>query len=405
MLPVEIALRNLRVRLVQTGLTVAVVALGVAVALSVLLIAQGVKDGIKRASAPFDMIVGAKGSAMQLVMNTIFLQDIPVGNIPHDLYLLLKTDTRVKSAIPLGLGDNYKGFRIVGTTPDYFEMREKPTAPPYFTLAQGRLYAEGFEVVLGAGVARRLGLKPGDEFTAAHGVVEALEQAEEDHDEAHAQPYKVVGILAPTAGPADLGIYTPIESVWEAHGQSHLGEGGDVTAVLVRPHGLGGLMRIYQEVNHSREAQAVMPGQVFGQLFALMGQGQRAFTALSYVVLFMAVLTVILSLYGTMAERRREVAVLRSLGARRQTVMQVVLWEVFFIGLTGVGLGAGLGHLTAFGVGLAVQAQTGVAARPTIYAAELPILMMVLVLCLLWGLVPALSVYRVEVARNLSPAA
>jgi len=401
MLPVEMALRNLRVRLLQTGLTVLVIALGVAVALSVLLIAQGVKEGIKRASAPFDMIIGAKGSATQLVMNTIFLQDIPVGNIPHDLYLFMKTDPRVQSAIPIGLGDNYQGFRVVGTTPAYFEMREKPTAPPYFALDQGRLFTAEFEVVLGAGAARQLGLELGDQFRAGHGVVAAVEEAEEDHDAHHARPYEVVGILAPTAGPLDLGIYTSIETVWEAHGVLE----GDVTAIIVRPQGLGGLMRIYQEVNSSREAQAVMPGQILGQLFSLMGQGQQAFGALSYVVLLMAAITVMLSLYGTMAERRREVAILRSLGARRRTVISVVLWEVFFMGLTGVLLGAGLGHLSALGVGLAVQAQTGVASFPGFYLAEVSALVTVLALSMLSGLLPARAVYRVEVARNLAPSA
>lgn len=398
MRPIEIAWRSLRARSLQSLITIIVIGLSVAVALSVLITADSVKEGIKRASGPFDMIVGAKGSETQLVMNTIFLQETPLGNLPHVLFERLAADPRVVTAIPVGMGDNYHGYRIVGTEPAYFAMKERPDAPPYFQLAQGALMAAEFEAVIGATAASRLGLRLGDQFTGAHGVAES--HFEPEHHADH--PFTVVGILKPTGGPTDLGIYTTLESVWEVHGEH---EEGDVTAILVRPRSINDLMRLYQEINNAPEAQAVFPGAVLGKLFELMGQGQRAFDVISYVVLGMGALTVVLSLYGSMAERRREVAILRSLGARRGAVVAVVLWEAILTGLAGLAVGVVGGHGAAWAIGTALRGSTGLSAPPAFAAAELPVLGIVLALSLLSALLPALSVYRVEAARHLAPHA
>lgn len=397
MTPLGIAWRNLRSRLLLSGLTAAVVALGVALAITGLILSQAVKDGAKRAAAPYDMIVGAKGSSTQLVLNTIFLQDAPLGNIPGDLYTRLAADDRIATAVPLGLGDSLHGFRIVGTTPAFFALRSKPNAPAFFRLALGRAFEADFEATIGARAAQQLGLKVGDHFRPSHGVTEA--KTDEDHAE-HDQAYAVVGVLQPTDGPADMGIYTSMGSVWAVHGLDP-GKAGDVTAVLVRPRSIAGMMRIYQEINAGKDAQAVFPGEVMAKLFDMMGKGQPALQAVTVLVLVMAALTVLIALLSAGAQRRREIAVMRALGARRGLVFRVVFWESALLGVAGLVAGLGLAHGVSAIIQWRLAANSGLTFSAGLTAQEPLVLSLVLGLSLLAGLLPAASVYRVEVARNL----
>jgi putative ABC transport system permease protein len=175
------AWRNLMNRRVQTFITVVVVSIGVAMTLSIILISGGLKQGIIKASEPFGMIVGSKGSANQLVFNTIFLMDNPLSNISSDYYKSLVNDSRVEQAVPFALGDNYKGFRIIGTSPQFFSLKARPADPAYFKLAAGKIFDKPFEAVIGAKAAEKTGLKMGDQFFSVHGVVRSLEEIGRAH--------------------------------------------------------------------------------------------------------------------------------------------------------------------------------------------------------------------------------
>lgn len=399
----RIAWRNLAARPLQHGLTALAVALGVALALSVLLLAGAFRDGITRAAEPFDMIVGAKGSPNQLVLNTIFLQDVPIGNIPWDLYSRLEADPRVAAAVPLGLGDNYRGYRLVGASAGLFELRSRPGAQPYLLLDQGRLFREEFEAVIGAAAARKLDLKVGDAFTTAHGLAgEGLE--EEEHA---GRPYRVVGILRPAHGPYDQGIFTPMESLWAVHHIDQHGTDGEgrrekgVTAVLVKPRSWVGLMLLYREINAGKEAQGVFPGQVLAGLFDLLGQTRRVLEVISAVAMSMAAATVAVSLYWAGVARRRETAILRALGASRRSVLALTMLEAVLV--TGAGTAAGLllGHGVSLGIGLWLRELYALSSLPGFYPGEFFILVAVLILGLLASLMPAVAAYRSEVAPHL----
>jgi len=178
-----LAWRNLLSRPLQHGLTLLVAALAAGLALAALLALQVVEAGTTRAAQPFEMVVGVKGSPNQLALNTIFLQDAPAGNLKYDFLENLRRDERVQTAVPIGLGDHYRGFRLVGTTPGLFTLlRTRADAPPVLTLSAGRMFNNTpFEAVLGSQAARRLGLQVGDSFVSAHGAQAALE--EEEHAE------------------------------------------------------------------------------------------------------------------------------------------------------------------------------------------------------------------------------
>ncbi|MGL4651725.1 MAG: ABC transporter permease, partial [Caldilineaceae bacterium] len=187
----KLAWRNVVDRPVQTIVALLVVALAVALFVAVTHLNDGLQRGIVRASDPFGvLVVGAKGSAQQLVLSTLLLQGLPVGNIHADIYDELAQDPRAGLVVPIAMGDNVGGARIIGTSAAFFELRTDQAAGAAFRLVEGAPFAADFEAVLGATAARGLGLQLGNQFLSAHGVEQGLA------DDTHETPFTVVGILA-----------------------------------------------------------------------------------------------------------------------------------------------------------------------------------------------------------------
>jgi putative ABC transport system permease protein len=406
----QMAWRNLTNRFIQTVITVVVVVIGVAMSLSIMMLSDGIKEGIVKASEPFGMIVGSKGSANQLVFNTIFLMDNPLANISLDYYNKLEKDPRVTLAVPFALGDNYNGFRIAGTSPQFFTLKGKPSDPPYFQLASGRLFEKPFEAVLGAKAAAKAGLVLGDTFISGHGVIRSLELDEhKDH------PYTVVGILRSVSAPSDQGIYVSMDSYWisHKHNDEHHASGAaeedkdedespGVTAALVKPKGYIDLMKMFQEINQGKQAQAVFPGQVIAKIFDMMGSGEQILKYISYVVLGMAGLTIILALYGSTVERRRTVSILRAIGASRSSILTIVLLESALVVLIGCLAGVGAGYLLTWALAQYIGSQISITVA-LVYSSELlTIVGLVGFMGILAGIVPAIGAYRTEAARYLN---
>jgi putative ABC transport system permease protein len=399
-----IAWRNLAARPAQTALTALIVALGVAMAVFVVAVAGGLRRGIGDAGGPFELVVGPKGSATQLVVSSVLLQDVPVGNMPFAAYQRLAADPRVRDAIPIALGDNVDGLRLVGTLPELFAVQNS-RGEPYYRLTAGRVFrleagaSRGGEAVLGSAAAARLGLKVGDTFVSSHGVLESFEA---DHHDSF--PFSVVGVLAPTDTPADLGIYVPLERYWAIHGLVAPGAGNDpgVTAVLVRASSISGAYQLYQELNARPDLQAALPGAVLTNFLDLVGQGQRLLRIVAGVAVVMAGLSVALTLYGALVARERETAVLRALGASRGTVLGVVLIEALLLGLLGLVGGLVLGYGAAAAAAALVRGQNGVAVRLAPEPVLIVIALVLLVVGLAAGVAPALRAYRVEPAEVLA---
>ena len=210
----QIAWSELRHRPWQTLLLTLLIALAIASSVFIAALSFGMHYGLTKATEPFQQIVGAKGSANQLVLNTVYLKDRPIGNISGDLYQDVKNNPLVKQAIPLAFGDNWRGFRIVGTENTIFDYRVKPQSEPWLKVAEGRRFNAPFEAVIGDGAAKLLGAKIGDTFQSIHGATA--------HGHVHKdQSYTIVGILAPVEGPYDHAVLTDIRSVWLAHEHHH----------------------------------------------------------------------------------------------------------------------------------------------------------------------------------------
>ncbi|SMB96889.1 ATP-binding cassette domain-containing protein [Deinococcus hopiensis] len=397
------ALRGLRSRWVALLITVLAVALASATALVVPLVTRQVERGAQDAAQVFDLLVVAPGSATQALMSTLFYLDVPTGNLPHRVYQELRDAPGTRRAVPLALGDNYAGFPVVGTSRSFFDQRLKPSAPPYFRLAQGRLFAREHDAVIGARVAQASGLQLGNTFRGSHGLEERqggeAESASPDH---HGEPYRVTGILAPTGGPVDRAVLTPIETVWEVHGPASEAK-REVTAVLYSAENLAGIYTVAQRINADKDAMAVFPGQVFAQARETLLQGQAAYAALSILVLGIAALTVWLSVYTSGLERMRTVSLLRALGAGRGTVFALVLLETLLTVSLGVGLGLGLALLVGSVGGGLLGARLGFTlAAPQLTWSLAARALALIPLGLLAALLPATLASRTSPLRHLN---
>ena len=401
-----IAWRNLVAKPVQSGLTVMIVAATITMLAVVTLLSTGTHNGLVRATEPFDLIVGAKGSPNQLVLNTVFLQDAPIGNVSQQTYKKLSADPLVAAAIPLAFGDNYKGYTIVGSGDAIFQHEPKAGQPTWLQLAEGRPFALPFEAVVGAKTAQKLGLKLGDEMKSTHGFIPG--------GQAHDHAYHVVGILKSVNGPYDQVILVPIESIWLAHEKHESTPGAvaiednqehehehEVTAILVKPKGYSEAMRLYQQFQREPGSQMVFPAQVIVQLFAMLGQGERMLTAVSYVIIVIGLMIMALSVYWSALSRVRDRAILRALGASARDIFTIIVAESALLTILGVGLGILTGHGIYSLLVIAMESKTAIVLTAGVTSAELYIILGGILFGMLAGLIPAVLTYRTEVAHYL----
>jgi putative ABC transport system permease protein len=411
-----IAWRNMRSRPVATAITMIVVGLTIGLSVTVAHLDDGLRRGIARASNAFGvLVVGAKGSGQQLVLSTVLLQGLPVGNIPATVYDRLRNDERVDLAIPIAMGDNVGGARIVGTNHDFFQLRASLNTPPAFRIVEGRLFEVNFEAVLGSTAARRLGLGVGDRFVPQHGVERGLE--EDAHDVVHT----VVGILEPGGSPYDNAVFTTVQSVIEIHredehGQDEHGEeehaasegeldpDDSITAVLVRPKGFIEANQLWQEFYTGTEAQAAFPGAELAGLFALLNQGQRLLNIVGYLAAIMAALTLFLAIYSAASAREQWIAVMRGVGAGQINIFRMVLLEAVLVALCGALVGRIAGYAVAWIIAGQI-AQESAIPIPIRYLPQLEVWLWLLPLGLgvAAGLLPAIQAYRVSVVEKLFP--
>jgi putative ABC transport system permease protein len=392
----SVALKSLRARLLTTTLTAGSVALGVALVLSTFVLTRGLKDGFIQGTTDFNLIVGAKASPTQLVLNVIFRLDVPPPNIAYPLYEQLRDDPRVEVALPVLLGDAYQGFRYVATTPDYFAPF--PWRRKTFALAAGKFFAAeprerpSYEVLLGSDVARRTGLTLGDRFY--------------EGEEMAARPLTVAGILQPTHSADDRAIFFSLASFWEMNEISRDMTVKPLTAILLRPKRLSDLASLHRELNVSADSQAVLPSSVLLSIFNLLSLAEGVLKLILAIVAVIVLLYLFVSMYGATRQRSRDIATMRALGARRLTILGIVWLESCII----AGIGGILGIMASYAIariGSQIIAERGgLALNTPLFTPLQPVVLAgVVVLGTLAGMIPAVMAYRTEVAENLTPLA
>ena len=441
-----IAWRNIRQRLLTSLLTALSLALGVALVVATLVTGGIVKQAFESGSGlGYNMIVGAKGSPLQLVLNSVYLVSKPIENISWDFYQqFLPAAERpdgvdgtfaasTKTAVPICMGDYYRGFRVIGTNTTYFDRLTIGDGRP-FAFSAGRNFRddEFFGGVLGATVAAKLGLKPGDPFAPTHGA---------DDGKVH-DPFTVTGVLARTDTPVDRGVFVnmegfylqdghakPVEGEEESgedadgsreHGNREHGNQGqaplpfaqrEVTALLLDTASLPGLppelmaMGLRTAIIEGRDGQAALPIAEIRLLLDLFVRPLELLLLLvTTLVVIVSAIGILVSMVGSSLERSRDVAIMRALGARRSHVLVVVLIEAVLLAVGGGLAGWVLGHLLVGAIAPLITTPAGVSASIFSAApgAELLLVPFLMVLAILAALLPALAAYRTDVAKWLS---
>ena len=433
----KIAVRSMQQRLLASSLTGLSMALGVALVITVLVILGVIRDSFGRGAQGYHMIVGPKGGKLQLVLNTVYHLSQPIENLPWSYYKKFKTPGKenfgdyVATAIPFCLGDNYEGYRVVGTTRDMFTKLEY-AADKKYEFAEGRNFLQTgyFEAVIGAGVAKQTGLKLGDKFMPTHGVSEN-EDGHVHHDE-----FKVVGILAPTGTPNDRALFVNIEGFYllEGHakgpgvphaegetahddhaGHDHAGhdhhhheplpeDQREVTAILVVVKNDLYAASLSQKINEGLEAQSVAPTREIQSLMEeIVRPVEWLLLFLTTTVVVVAGIGILVSIYNSMNDRQHDIAVMRALGARRGTVMSIVLLESLLLALGGGLAGVLLGHGLIGAIDPIIETRTGVSVGFLQFERiELILIPGLTILAALVGFLPSLAAYRTDVAKALT---
>jgi putative ABC transport system permease protein len=389
---IALAWRYLWSRPLGAVLNLLLLSLGLASVTFLLLVGHQLNKAFERDLAGIDVVVGAKGSPMQLILAGVFHIDVPPGNVPLSAVQVLQKHPMVADIIPISLGDSFRGFRIVGTSHKYITHYQA-------TLAQGRLWNEPMQVVLGATAARKLELKLGNNFVGSHGLGAG--------GHAHAdRQYSVTGILAPSGSVLDRLILTDTASVWKVH-EEHTAmedeehkikpDDREITLALIRYKSPLAAMSFPRYINSSTEMQAAAPALEITRLLSMLGIGTDVLRAFAGVLLLTAGLSVFIALWSAVRERRSDLALLRMLGAPPIKIAALLLTEALWLGLLAALLGVLAGQALTALIGHMLELDNSLLMGGLVWPVELWIVPAVaLVVSLAAALLPAIGAYRVS---------
>ena len=394
--------RSLRQHALSTVVTAGSIALACGLLMCVWMVKTQSQTVFTQTTSGFDAVLGARGSKLQLVLNAIFHLEASPGNVAWADYEMIKRHPAVKTAIPIAVGDNLRGYRLVGTLPELFTTVEYAPGKKFAVRPGGRFFAadkpDAKEAVAGAFAAQRLGLKVGDTFHPFHGLAF-------DANSQHPDVYTVVGILAPTNTPADRVVWIPLHGLQTMSGHDARAA-TDVSAVLIqlRAPSAGFMLDLMYNKQGNRLTFAYPVGAIIAELFGKIAWFDQVLTLVAYLVALVAAGSVLASIYNSMSARQRDLAILRALGARRRTIFGAVVAEAACIGALGAAAGFAIYLALLAGVADVIRAQTGVVLDLT---ARHPVLWIcprfMSSLCALGGVVPAFKAYRTPVAETLAP--
>jgi putative ABC transport system permease protein len=406
----SMALRSLKGNLLSTLITAFSIALSCGLMMAVYAVKEQSKKAFVMNDVGFDAVVGAKGSPMQLVLNSLYHLEESPGNIPWSLYVELKSNRRaVKRVVPLAVGDNYYGYRLVGTIKDLFQGDGFK-----LSLDEGRVFDEDREeAIIGSVVAERTGLKVGDDFSPFHGLnfIPGTE---------HSNKFKIVGVLKNTNTPNDRVIWIPIDSHFRMQGHVLRGTGKDfdasgvkeipdehkeVSSLLVQTRSPMNGRRLSGTINRGSSATMAWPvAGVMLKLFDKLGWVHKVLELVSWLIIVVAATTVLVSVYNTLNDRKREFAILRSLGAPKSELFKIILMQSLLLSLLGVMGSFVFYFMILSAAGRIIRDKIGIMLDSFAYSPILWIGPLVMIgIALLTSLIPAVKAYRIDVVKNLSP--
>ncbi|MGL4594246.1 MAG: ABC transporter permease [Thermoguttaceae bacterium] len=457
----KIAFRSIQFRSLSSTLTAFSMSLGVALIVTVIVIHGVLSDSFNKSAQGYDLIVSGKGSPLDVVLSTVFYLRPPVGDVPEHYLKQFRSGQYahlIEEAIPVSIGHHFRGSTIVGTTPEFFSKLKYMGNQDYrFASGENLSYRDDFSAVLGARAHKKSGLKLGEQFTP---------EVAQDVTCADHKPFTVVGVLEPTGTPNDNAIFVNIEGFYDMHGgdqsntnsaapasnaNAHVHADGSIctdsshnhslekrdkkfSAILlmtrqnvVKPEGTPvdpsspdfdpsaaaknersfvniKAMEIPSVLDKTSDVQAVSPVREISTLLgSIIGNIQMVLIFLAVLIVVVAGIGMMVSIYNSMSERRQEIALMRALGARRLTVMSIILFESILLSLGGGLLGIFLGHLLIGGMGPWITEYTGIVVRGwSVQWQESILIPGLIILASIVGFLPAMVAYKQDVATSLA---
>ncbi|MEM9158042.1 MAG: FtsX-like permease family protein [Verrucomicrobiota bacterium] len=395
----KIAAKGLRQRSVSSLVAVGAAALACSLLMLVWAFKKEAEQSFVGMNGGFDAVLGPRGSKLQLVLNGLFHMDQAAGLMAQSDYEQIKNTRGVDAAYPIAVGDNYRGFRIVGTVVEYLRDHAYETGEGFVVEKGGRLF-EGAnkEAVVGSFAAKHLGLRLGDTFHAYHGYIF-------DEKTKHEDIFEVVGVLEPTGTPADRVLWVPLQGIQQMSGHDP-NAATDVSAVLVKYNPRARMLAFQLNNLYNKQGNRLTlawpVNSILMDFFRKISWFDKALQGIGYLVALIAASSLFAILYNAMNERKRDIAVLRALGARRSLVFGIGILESLGIAIGGVVLGFAAYGGIGWAVSLLVYQQTGVPLE--VFQANKAMLwapLGMLGLSLMAGVLPAAKAYRTDVARNL----
>jgi len=428
----KLAWKNIWFKPLNTVLSVILLTASVAIISLLILLQEQFEKQFSSNIDGVDVVLGAQGSPLQLILSSVYQVDAPTGNISYDEAKVWMKHPFVKSAIPLAFGDNYRGFKIVGTTPEYLEKFGSK-------VSSGKIFNKNLEVVVGSEIAKKLNIKVGDKFFGSHG--DALEG--EVHEEFE---YVVSGIASHTGKVVDNLILSNIQSVWlmhenhehseteenpdhgeeghihfegdehehhdnghEAHHENAISvseNGKEITAVLIKFKNKMGFVTWPRLVAQNTKMQAASPAVEINRLFSLFGIGLEALQYLAYGIMLISGISIFIALYNTLKERKYEFALLRVSGASRLQLLSLVLFESILLCFSGFVLGTIVGRIALVLISSTTNEQYKMTFDPFAFVWEKEGILFIVTIFvgILAALIPAIKAYRLNISKTLANA-
>ena len=413
----KLAWKNIWFKPLNTILSVILLTSSVAIITTLILVEKQFEEKFASNIEDVDLVLGAQGSPLQLILSSVYQVDAPTGNINYDSAKVWMNNPYVEKAIPLAFGDNYRGYKILGTTHDYL-IKYKAK------LAEGTLFEKNFEVVVGSEIAQKLSLKIGDEFFGSHG-----DAAEGDvHDE---YAYKIVGITKPTGKVVDNLILCTIPSVWQMHHQheenpAHGEEGHvhhegeeyekydltldepnmEITAVLLKIRNQMAKLTWQRVIPQNTKMQAVSPAFEVNRLFGLFGIGVTALQYLAYGIMLISGISIFIALFNTLKERKSEFALMRVNGAGRFQLLKVVMIESILLCVVGFIFGTILGRVALTLLSNSSEEDFKMSFNPYefLWQKEGTLFLVTIFVGFIAALIPAIKAYNLNISKTLANA-
>ncbi len=425
----KLSWKNILYKPWSTLLSIVLFALGVGLISLLFLLEKQLQDNFEKNLAGVDLVIGAKGSPLQLILSSMYHIDAPTGNISlkEARPFLNPQHPLIEKALPLSMGDNYRGYRIVGTLPEILSWYEAK-------VGTGKVWSRNFEVTLGYGVAKDLDLAIGDKFKSSHGLIE---DDQLEHDDVH-HDFEVVGILNPTGSVLDQLILTSTQTFWMVHDHGDEGtseeeahddhehhdhdhdhthddpmiprplleedENQEITSLLLRFSGRNfQALNMQRNINENTDLQAATPAIEINRLFNLMDTGEQALRILAFVIILVSGLSVFISLLGSLRERRYELALMRVMGGSPKTLFVLIILEGLLLAAIGFVVGITLSHVGMQVLGSSLESSyrydfTGLMFLPK----EWFLLAGALAIGLVAALIPAWQASRTDISDTLT---